>query len=417
MTVSSKPKFASLALLFSVAVISPYAMLSFSELFKQVMPLNDILLYGWWLQLIQQGQQVFGLAQPFVYPYVSLLPMWLALLLGGPAGILVGWCTLVAILNLVAIGFLTNWGRGSSQTFVAAWFWLVYLALLGPAGIGRIDAIAAALAVIGVVAFARGRLYSAMALFTFGAWIKIWPFALAISAFVADKRKKAMAAAATGVVSSVFLFAFFFGANASVLSFVFTQNNRGIQIESPIATVWLWLAKLGLANAGIYFDKEIITNQISGDLVDLFSRLMTPVLFIALGITVWLGYRAFKNGANRNAIFSVMSLTAVLDLIVFNKVGSPQFMCWLAVPVIAWIYFGQKITLLPALAVGLIALLTNLVYPVFYLDLMRLGDTSVILLSARNLLLIGLLVWANRQLAKLAKQAEHEKTTGQVLGV
>lgn len=412
MTVSSKPKFASLALLFSVAVISPYAMLSFSELFKQVMPLNDILLYGWWLQLIQQGQQVFGLAQPFVYPYVSLLPMWLALLLGGPAGILVGWCTLVAILNLVAIGFLTNWGRGSSQTFVAAWFWLVYLALLGPAGIGRIDAIAAALAVIGVVAFARGRLYSAMALFTFGAWIKIWPFALAISAFVADKRKKAMAAAATGVVSSVFLFAFFFGANASVLSFVFTQNNRGIQIESPIATVWLWLAKLGLANAGIYFDKEIITNQISGDLVDLFSRLMTPVLFIALGITVWLGYRAFKNGANRNAIFSVMSLTAVLDLIVFNKVGSPQFMCWLAVPVIAWIYFGQKITLLPALAVGLIALLTNLVYPVFYLDLMRLGDTSVILLSARNLLLIGLLVWANRQLAKLAKQAEHEKTTG-----
>lgn len=376
------------------------------------MPLNDILLYGWWLQLIQQGQQVFGLAQPFVYPYVSLLPMWLALLLGGPAGILVGWCTLVAILNLVAIGFLTNWGRGSSQTFVAAWFWLVYLALLGPAGIGRIDAIAAALAVIGVVAFARGRLYSAMALFTFGAWIKIWPFALAISAFVADKRKKAMAAAATGVVSSVFLFAFFFGANASVLSFVFTQNNRGIQIESPIATVWLWLAKLGLANAGIYFDKEIITNQISGDLVDLFSRLMTPVLFIALGITVWLGYRAFKNGANRNAIFSVMSLTAVLDLIVFNKVGSPQFMCWLAVPVIAWIYFGQKITLLPALAVGLIALLTNLVYPVFYLDLMRLGDTSVILLSARNLLLIGLLVWANRQLAKLAKQAEHEKTTG-----
>lgn len=417
MTVSSKPKFASLALLFSVAVISPYAMLSFSELFKQVMPLNDILLYGWWLQLIQQGLQVFGLAQPFVYPYVSLLPMWLALLLGGPAGILVGWCTLVAILNLVAIGFLTNWGRGSSQTFVAAWFWLVYLALLGPAGIGRIDAIAAALAVIGVVAFARGRLYSAMALFTFGAWIKIWPFALAISAFVADKRKKAMAAAATGVVSSVFLFAFFFGANASVLSFVFTQNNRGIQIESPIATVWLWLAKLGLANAGIYFDKEIITNQISGDLVDLFSRLMTPVLFIALGITVWLGYRAFKNGANRNAIFSVMSLTAVLDLIVFNKVGSPQFMCWLAVPVIAWIYFGQKITLLPALAVGLIALLTNLVYPVFYLDLMRLGDTSVILLSARNLLLIGLLVWANRQLAKLAKQAEHEKTTGQVLGV
>ena len=397
-------RYMSLALLISANLVLPFVMLSVSEFFNRVMPMNDVLLYGWWLQLIQQGQPVFGLAQPFVYPYVSLLPMWIAVLLGGPAGILVGWCSLIAILNATAAGFLTNWGRGSKRSLLAAWFWLGYLALLGPAGVGRIDAVAAALAVIGIVAFAKGRVFTAASLFTAGAWVKIWPFALAIAAFISEKNKKAVAYAASAVVSAAFLFAFFAGANANVLSFVFTQGGRGIQIESPIATVWLWLAKFGLANAGIYYDKEIITNQISGDLVDLISSLMTPVMFFALAITIWLGHRAFKNGAPRNSVFAAVALTAVLDLIVFNKVGSPQFMSWVAVPVVAWIYFELKVSWLPAIAVASIALLTNLVYPIFYLDLMGLGDTSVILLTTRNLLLIAMLIWANLKLGRLSKE-------------
>lgn len=397
---SRQLNFAFLALL---TVALPFAMLLISQVFAQVMPMNDVLLYGWWLQLMQQGEPTFGLAQQFVYPYVSLLPMWLAMVLGGSAGIMVGWCTLVAILNLTAVGFLTNWGSGSARSFMAGWFWLGYLALLGPSSIGRIDAIAAAVAVIGVVAYAKGKIAAAITLFTLGAWIKIWPLALAISAFIADKQKKVMAYAATASLASIFLFAFFAGANSSVLSFVFTQGDRGIQIESPVATIWLWLAKLGLGNAGIYYDKEIITNQVSGDYVDLIAKIMTPIMFAALAITVWLGFRAVRAGATRNSVFAVVSLTAVLDLIVFNKVGSPQFMCWIAVPVIAWLYLEQKIEVLPAVAVLAVALLTNLVYPIFYLDLMGLGDTSVILLSARNAVLIGLLIWVNLKLIRLTK--------------
>lgn len=403
MTAQAKNRLVHLGLLVSVNVALPYLMLSVSAVFDRVMPFNDVLLYGWWLQLIQQGEPIFGLAQPFVYPYVSLLPMWLAQLLGGPAGILVGWCSLLAILNSVATGFLISWGRGSNRSFVAAWFWVAYLALLGPSGLGRIDAIAAGLAVIGVVAFSKGRNFAAASLFTFGAWIKIWPFALAIAAFISSARKRILASACSAVISSVLLFAFFAGANANVFSFVFTQGDRGIQIESPIATVWLWLAKFGVGNAGIYYDKEIITNQISGDLVDLVAKLMTPLMFGALLITAWLGYRAFKVGVNRHVLFATISLTAVLDLIVFNKVGSPQFMSWLAVPAIAWIFLELKITWFPAVALGLIALLTNLVYPVFYLDLMGLGDVSVVLLTARNALLIAMLIWANLQLSRLSR--------------
>jgi hypothetical protein len=169
---------------------------------------------------------------------------------------------------------------------------------------------------------------------------------------------------------------------------------------------WIWAAKIGVPDTGIYYDKEIITNQVYGPFVSEVSFLMTPIMFLALGITVLLGLRALKSGADRNLIFATMALTAVLDLIVFNKVGSPQFMAWLAVPMIALIIFNVQKLGLPVTGLILIAVTTNLVYPIFYMDLMGLGNTSVILLTLRNALLIAMLVYANVRLGALAKQAK-----------
>jgi hypothetical protein len=49
-----------------------------------------------------------------------------------------------------------------------------------------------------------------------------------------------------------------------------------------------------------------------------------------------------------------------------------------------------------------IALLTNLLYPIFYMDLMALGWLGITILTLRNAMLIALLVWANLRLSKLA---------------
>lgn len=389
--------------LFLLTLLTPYFLLGFSGLFEEVPPLNDVLLYGYWLQQIELGEPIFGLSQDFVYPYPSLLPMWLAKVLGGEAGILVGWTTLVAILNSLSIGLLTSWGRSSRSVMLAATFWIAFLLLLGPAGIGRIDAIAVAVSLFGLAALTRKRVTLAITLFTFGAWIKIWPFALALSAFITEKRKQLVVVSALITVTAVLIFAVAAGANASLFSFIFKQSDRGIQIESPIAMIWIWAAKLGLPSTGIYYDKEIITNQVFGPLVEVFSALMTPVMFAALGITVFLGVRAIKVGAQRDHVFAIMALTAVLDLIVFNKVGSPQFMAWLAVPMMALIIFDVPKLKFATVALLLIALLTNLIYPIFYIDLMSLGDLSVGLLTARNALLIGTLIYANLRLSALIK--------------
>jgi hypothetical protein len=385
------------------AFFVPFALLAFSALFERVLPMNDVLLYGYWLQQMQMGEPLFGISQDFVYPYPSLLPMWVAKVLGGPTGILVGWTTLVAILNTVAVGFLVNWGSGDRKAMLAALFWNTYLLLLGPAGIGRIDAISVALAVFGLVAFAKDRIALSISLFTLGAWIKIWPVALAIGVFIADTRKRIAAYAASAVVLAVVLFACSAGANQSLFSFIATQSGRGIQVESPIAMIWIWADKLGAHDAGIYYDKEIITNQVYGQGVSIFAALMTPVMLAAIAITILLAVRAAKSGASPKILFGYTSLTAVLDLIVFNKVGSPQFMAWLAVPVIALIIFGASRLWIPITCLFLIAITTNLVYPIFYIDLMGLGDTSVTILSLRNGLLIAMLFYANLKLSATAK--------------
>ncbi len=381
-----------------------------ASLQPSVMPLNDLNLYGSWMAEQQSlgFQQVYGLTRDWVYPFVAQAPMLLAAFIGGGSGLLNGWLALVTLLNLLAIGELVAWGRGAAANFKGAWFWLLFMALLGPVAIGRIDSVATVLAVFGLVALGHNRLTTAMILFTSGAWMKIWPVALALAIFLADKRRKLifLVAAAT---SAIFLaLGALLGGGLQVFSFISKQGDRALQIEAPIATIWLWLAKFNLANSTIYFDNNLLTNQIAGQGALEVSALMTPAMAVALAITAWLGVRAYQAGAPTNHLFAAIALTATLDLIVFNKVGSPQFEGWLAVPLIAGIIFNAPKWRTAVLGGLVIALLTNLVYPIFYIDLMGLGWLSLITLTIRNLALIWLLVWANKYLGGLAKPMNQE---------
>jgi hypothetical protein len=128
-------------------------------------------------------------------------------------------------------------------------------------------------------------------------------------------------------------------------------------------------------------------------------------MFGALAITALLGFKAHRKGAEFKQLFVVVFLTATLDLIVFNKVGSPQFEGWLAVPLMAGVLFGLARWKFPLALGATIALLTNLMYPICYMDLMVLGDLGVWLLTLRNAALILFLVWANLRLSKLGAKA------------
>lgn len=379
-------------------------------LWGEVSPMADVSLYGWWLDTTP-GFELLGISRDWVYPFPALIPMFFAKVLGlvlAGGNVLTGWILLLIVIDTMAILTLVQFGRTDRQRLIAAWFWLAFIFLLGPVAIARIDAVATAVALFGVLALSAGRIRSAVILFTFGAWIKIWPIATALAVFVADRARKMIVLLGIATSATILVVGWVLGGDASMFSFFTMQGNRGIQVEAPIATIWLWASKLGVPDTYIYFDQVMLTNQIHGQNVELIASLMNPAMLVAFLITAWLAVRAYRAGVDRNSIFAATALTAVLDLIVFNKVGSPQFQGWLAVPIIAFIIFKQHGWRFAIITGLVLASLTNLIYPVFYLDLMGMGWTSIGLLTVRNLLLIGFLVWANIKLSGLSKSKPAE---------
>jgi predicted membrane metal-binding protein len=78
-------------------------------------------------------------------------------------------------------------------------------------------------------------------------------------------------------------------------------------------------------------------------------------------------------------------------------------MIWLAVVLVALVYFGINKSRLALVIGAAILLLTQLVDPIFYVELLGLETLPLGLLTLRNLLLVGLLIWANLQLSKKAE--------------
>jgi hypothetical protein len=375
--------------------------LTASKLFPDAISFGDLSLYDFWAYQVENGTGIYGLATEWVYPALAFVPIWIA----GEINIIsyeISWLVLVFLLNTLAMLLMIRPATNEkllSGTY-ASWAFIAALFLLGPVAISRIDSVSAALVILGLVAINRNSSGIAAALFTVAGWIKIWPIALFVALVTAFK-KKLEAFVVAALISASIIGVGLLAGGTKVFSFVTQQQERGIQIESVMATPWMWLAKFGSAN--LFFDDVVLTNQVSGPLVQELASVSNYLLFIALAITAFLAIRAVRAGRDRTQVFVLAALTGVLDLIVFNKVGSPQFMIWLAVPLVALVYFGFNRYKL-ALAIGAaILLLTQLIYPVLYVELLGLENLPLGLLTLRNLLLVALLVWANIQLSKKAE--------------
>ena len=372
--------------------------LTASKLFPDGISFGDLSLYDYWAYQVDNGTGVYGLVTEWVYPALAFVPIWIA----GALNLVsyeVSWLAVVFVLNTAAVLLLVR-RESNGGVFTgtkASWAFLSALLFLGPVAVSRIDSVSAALAILGLVAINRNTTGIAAALFTIAGWIKIWPVALFV-AMIAVFKKRLQAITVATIISASIIGIGLLAGGTKVFGFVLQQQERGIQIESVMATPWMWLAKFG--SASIFFDDSILTNQVSGPLVQELAAISNYLLFIALAITVLLAIRAVRAGRNRTQVFALTALTGVLDLIVFNKVGSPQFMIWLAVPLVALVFFGINKSKV-ALAMGsAILLLTQLVYPVFYIELLGLEIMPLVLLTVRNLLLVALLIWANTQLLK-----------------
>ncbi len=367
-------------------------------------PMGDIyLVYDPWSTWAIENRAIVGITESWVYPQLALIPMVLAQGLTWIAGYEVAWAILVTVVDALAFAVLVGRGRSVGRR-TAAWFWLAFVLLLGPVGMYRLDGITVPLAVAGCL-WLVGRPWLGSILLAVATWIKVWPAALIAAALIAVRRRLAVLAGAVIVSALALIVVITAGGGSHAFGFISDQTGRGLQLEAPVSAWYLWGAVLGVPGSFIYYDQDILTYQVAGAGHDAVIAVMTPLLIIAVAAVAALGaYRAWR-GASFLWLFPPLSLAFVLVLILFNKVGSPQYMTWIIAPLAIGLVIDRRRWWPPA-ALGLVmALVTQLVYPLLYGELLGAQPLPAVLLTARNLLVGVLLVWAIVRVVRLPDRA------------
>lgn len=378
-----------------IAFVLVHLWLGLVNIYGAGLPLGDVtIVYKFWMDQAFDFNHWVGIDTSWVYPIVALVPMLISRAFGsalmGPT-----WLTMVMLLNAVAFGFLTNWGRNRGRDTIG-WWWVAFLFLLGPIALGRIDSVSVPLALIGVILISRNPRV-ASAVLTIATWIKVWPAAILLSAILALRTRWRIAGVAGVVSLAIIGVAIALGAGSNVFSFITAQTGRALQIEAPVSTIWVWLTMARVGGSFVYYDHEILTYEVTGPGADVAIAIMSPLLAIAVVLIAGLGLRAKLLGASRELVFAPLALALTTTLIALNKVGSPQYIAWLAVPIVLGLITasaGGRSFRTPATLGLVIALLTQIVYPYWYHFLLHVNPLLVVALTARNILEFVLLGWA-----------------------
>ncbi len=368
-------------------------------------PMGDVYrVYEPWSTRALNGGGIVGIDEQWVYPQLALVPMVLAhAFVPVVDSYTIAWVLLVTAVDAVGFALLVGRARSTGRT-VAAWYWLACIAALGPVGLYRLDGLTVPLAIAGCL-WLVGRPWLGSVLLAAATWIKVWPAALMAAAVIALRRRAAVIGGAL-VVSALTLAAVWgAGGLTHAFGFVGDQATRGLQVEAPIAAPYLWGALLGLDGFSVYYDFDLLTYQVTGTDIDPVIAAMTPLLMFAVGAVAVLGAVKSWQGATFHALFPVLSLALVTGFIVFNKVGSPQYLCWIVPSLVIGLVLDRYRWVGPAtLALGA-TLLTQLVYPVFYQGVLLPEPFAVGLLTARNVVLVVLFFWMVVRLARVRRPA------------
>jgi len=406
-TVSAKNAVLSNRALLWLAFVAVHVWLGMMCLFGPGFPLGDVtVVYRRWVDQIVLVDFWVGIDTVWVYPVLAIVPM-LAAFAFGPAVYASTWLTIVMLVNAVAFAAITGWTTTRDRA-VVGWWWVGFLLLLGPIAVARIDAVTVSLAIVGVLLLATRPVAAAVVL-AVATWVKVWPAALLAAIVITSRRRRDVVLAAVAVSAGIVVVALLFGSGGNVFSFVTQQTGRGLQVEAPVSMIWLWQAALGSPDTWIYYDQDILTYQFVGDGVAATASVMTPLLAVAALAVAGLGIWAVRRGASANTLLPPLALALVTTLIVVNKVGSPQFVSWLAVPVVLGLATrlagrGRSFRF-PAVVVLVVAALTQSFYPYLYNELLSLNPILVIAITARNLLLVVVLAWAIREVVAVAHNA------------
>jgi hypothetical protein len=365
--------------------------------------LGDLPLYRDWAISGIDASQWPGIAFPWVYPVGALAPITIAEI-AGPVFYQFVWFAMTAVLNAASVYFLLRAAPAGRNRYVGAWWWMLFLLILSPVALLRLEGIAAPLVIIGLSVLAR-RPFVASIILTAATWIKVWPVAILLAILATGRRWFTIVAGGALVTAVIVVTVYALGGIQYIASFVALQSDRGLQLEAPISTAWVWMSDLGIGRAFIWQDLIINTEQVSGPGDQVAAAIMDPAMLLAVCSIVALIVWARHRGVAATQLVLFGSLALVTALVVFNKVGSPQYTLWIAPIVAVGVCTSWAAWRTPAILMLAIGFITTLIFPVLYMPLENGNLAAAALLTARNLLLVVLLIWAVRELFHLARSA------------
>lgn len=393
-----KPRIWGSSLLLWAAFVVVSVWLGWQGYVAEAVPYGDVsFVYEMWAAQAAQGAGTIGIDTVWVYPVFALVPILLPLLAGQGAYAL-GWIILVTALNASAFAYLLYSAGGTARNKVqriAAWWWLAFLLLLGPIAVARLDSAITPFAIVGLLS-ALERPALAGALLTIATWIKVSPAALIAAVLVAVDRRRTVFISVLVTSGVIIAIAVILGGASNLFSFLGQQTTRGLQIEAPLATPFLWLAALGQEGYAVYYDTVILTFQVMGEGTNIAADLSSVLIALGfVGILGW-GMLLHRKGSRPSHVLPAVALALTMVLIVFNKVGSPQYIGWLAAPIIAGLVMERTSFVAPAVIALVLAALTQSFYPYLYAGLLNVQPLELSLLTLRNIgevVLLAVSVW------------------------
>jgi uncharacterized membrane protein len=363
---------------------------------------SDTEQYRQWALLGYNPANLGDAISPWVYPVLAQVPIFAANVFG-PSLYLLGWTLIITALNALGLLYLTR-GPRAQRGIAPAWFWLFFTVFMGYLSFARVEGITAPIVLIALL-YAADRPVVAAVLLSVATWIKVWPAAVVGPLLIASAKRVQVLIAGAAVSAVVAGATVLSGAGSHLFEFAVNQGERGMQLEATFSTPWVWLSVFGIGGSKIADNLAINSTEVYGPGADLAAALMQPLLVLAAAAGALIMIWALRRGAEREELLLEGSLLMVSAFIVFNKVGSPQFIIWLAPVVIAGLTHHWDRWKVPAMLLMGIAFTTFVIYPLFYTPLIHANPIMAAVLTVRNVLLVTLLLWAIRRTVDLGRRA------------
>ncbi|MFF0088758.1 glycosyltransferase 87 family protein [Streptomyces canus] len=288
--------------------------------------------------------------------------------------------------DLAALLLLLYAGLRPGRRLRGAWVWVAGVPLLGPTVYSRYDVMVTAVAVAAVLAAARHPKVAG-ALVGFGALLKVWPALI----LVGIRRRSVWASAA---VTAVVVAGLFSVAMPGAFAFLTFQRERGTEVESLGSLVFHIARHHGWQGSVLlnYGSVEFL-----GPWVTMVSTAALALTGMAFGLLLLWRLAATRFQAHTAAD---AALVAVLMFTTTSRVISPQYMVWLVGLAAACLCFRASRMGVPAALVLMACFVTVLEFPIWFADVVGSSPRGIVLLIARNGLLVLATVIGMRELWK-----------------